>query len=108
MRIKLDENIPSRLASILKNLGHDTNTVPQEKLSGRDDPQIWEAAKKTKRFLITQDLDFSDIRQFVPGTHYGLLLVRLHDPGRDALVKRIENVFQTEDVDNWIMGEGRP
>ena len=27
--------------------------------------------------LITQDLDFSDIRKFQPGTHYGIVVVRL-------------------------------
>jgi hypothetical protein len=29
------------------------------------------------RVFITQDLDFSDARKYVPGTHHGLLLVRL-------------------------------
>jgi len=38
---------------------------------------MWSAARRDERFLITQDLDFSDIRQFKPGTHPGLLLVRL-------------------------------
>lgn len=28
---------------------------------------------------MTQDLDFSDVRRFAPGTHFGLLLVRLPD-----------------------------
>ena len=32
-----------------------------------------------ERLLVTQDLDFSDIRIFKPGTHHGLLLVRLPD-----------------------------
>jgi hypothetical protein len=29
--------------------------------------------------LVTQDLDFSDIRRFAPGTHHGVLLVRMPD-----------------------------
>jgi hypothetical protein len=28
---------------------------------------------------VTQDLDFSDTRKFVPGSHHGILLVRLPD-----------------------------
>ncbi len=38
-----------------------------------------------ERFLITQDLDFSDMRRYGPGTHAGLLLVRIGQPGRQVL-----------------------
>lgn len=101
MNIKLDENMPFRLAGILTDLRHQTDTVPQESLAGCNDTEIWEAAQKAGKFLITQDLDFSDVRRFIPGTHYGLLLVRLRDPGREALVQRVQAVFQTEDVESW-------
>jgi hypothetical protein len=57
--------------------------------------------KRPQRFLITQDLDFSDMRRYTPGTHAGLLLVRLARPGRNALVERVSAVFQTEQVDDW-------
>jgi hypothetical protein len=53
------------------------------------------------RFLITQDLDFSDVRRYIPGTHAGLLLVRLAQPGRDALLARVAMLFATEPVDQW-------
>lgn len=101
MRIKIDENIPARAANILRQFGHETDTVPQQGLTGQDDIQIWEAAQESGCFFITQDLDFSDIRQFAPGTHYGLMLVRLRSPGRNALVNRIQMLFQTESVENW-------
>ena len=101
MKIKLDENLPSRLINILAEMGHDVDSVPMEMLEGHVDSQIWKAAQKAGRFLITQDLDFSDIRQFAPGTHHGLMLVRLRNPGRNALVERIQNIFQTEDVVGW-------
>lgn len=101
MKIKLDENLPFRLVRILDQLGHETDTVAQEALTGQDDTRLWEAAQRTGRFLITQDLDFSDIRRFVPGTHKGILLVRLREPGRNALVNRIRAVFQSEEVEDW-------
>jgi len=41
------------------------------------------------------------MRLFVPGTHRGLLLVRLRDPGREALVKRLKAIFESENVENW-------
>jgi predicted nuclease of predicted toxin-antitoxin system len=101
MRIKLDENLPTSLAEALAKLGHDVDTVPREGLAGRGDPSIWSAAQKAGRFLITQDLDFSDIRRFRPGTHESILLVRLRMPGRRALFQRVEALFRTEDVERW-------
>ena len=101
MKLKLDENLPFRLVDELSNLGHDVDTVPNEGLEGRLDSFIWQAAQESNRFLITQDLDFSDIRRFRPGTHYGIMVVRLREPGRNALFQRIQQVFQTEDVESW-------
>jgi predicted nuclease of predicted toxin-antitoxin system len=101
MRIKLDENLPARLAGILSDLGHDVHTVPQENLSGKSDLEIWQAAQQDTRFLITQDLDFSDTRRFTPGTHCGVLLVRLHSPDRQSLIARVADVFRQEEIGRW-------
>ena len=101
MKIKLDENLPDRLVSVLTGLGHDVDTVRAEQLTGRSDPDVWSAAQAAQRFLITQDLDFSDIRRYTPGTHAGLLLVRLTRPGRKALFERVSTVFQTEKIEDW-------
>jgi predicted nuclease of predicted toxin-antitoxin system len=101
MKIKLDENLPLRLAILLKDLGHDTHTLHDESLVGHPDSNLWEATQKESRFLITQDLDFSDLRQFAPGSHHGILLVRLRSPSRSDLVERIEQLFQKENVSEW-------
>lgn len=101
MKVKLDENIPASAASILIDLGHDVDTVPEQGLSGRADADVWSAAQDAGAFLITQDLDFSDIRRFDPGTHQGILVLRLKEPGRRALIERIRSIFQSEDVAGW-------
>lgn len=101
MKIKLDENLPFQLVSILAKLGHDVHTPQDEGLSGAEDARIWEHAQAEKRFLITQDLDFSDIRHFEPGTHAGILLVRLQEPSRQALIDRVEALFRHENVERW-------
>ena len=71
MKIKLDENLPFKLVTILSELGHETDTIPEEGLKG------WN------------------------GTHYGLLLIRLRDPGRNALLNRIQTIFQIGEVERW-------
>ena len=101
MKVKLDENIPARLAAVLTTLGHDVDTVTSEGLKGKSDGEIWSAARRNDRFLITQDLDFSDARQFTPGTHAGLLPVRLREPGANALVSRIGDIVRDEGLDSF-------
>ncbi len=96
MKLKLDENLPEVLIGELTALGHDADNVRSENLAGESDSRIWQAAQRAERFLITQDLDFSDLRQFAPGTHHGLLL-----PGRLALARRIQQVFASEAVEDW-------
>jgi predicted nuclease of predicted toxin-antitoxin system len=77
------------------------HTVPDEGLAGAIDPEIWAIAQHEERFLVTQDLDFSNIRQFAPGTHCGILLVRLRAPGRLALAQAVTRLFATEPVEDW-------
>jgi hypothetical protein len=101
MKIKLDENLPETLLATLSDLNHDVDNVRQEGLAGQKDRDVWKATQDAGRFLITQDLDFSDIRRFAPGTHHGLMLVRLRVPGRQALSGRVREVFSKESVESW-------
>lgn len=101
MKLKLDENLPESLVGELAALGHDVDNVRLEGLAGQSDPDIWRAAQQDGRLLITQDLDFSDNRRFAPGTHHGLMLVRLRVPGRRALAARIAEAFRSTDADLW-------
>ena len=101
MKIKLDENLPYRLATLLEDFGHDVHTLHSESLLGHPDAEIWEASQKESRLLITQDLDFSDLRRFAPGSHHGILLVRLRSSKRRDLIQRIDELFRKEDVGEW-------
>jgi predicted nuclease of predicted toxin-antitoxin system len=101
MKIKLDENLPVSLATILSGLRHDVHTIAEENLSRGSDREIWAAAQRDAPVLITQDLDFSDLRRFAPGTHCGILLVRLRSPDRQSLIRRVREVFEREEVTGW-------
>jgi predicted nuclease of predicted toxin-antitoxin system len=101
MNIKLDENIPFRLKSLLQSLGHEVDTVPEEGLASRPDKEVWSAVQSEGKFFITQDLDFSDIRKFTPGSHYGILVIRLGNPGRLAITAKVMDVFKREKIDSW-------
>jgi predicted nuclease of predicted toxin-antitoxin system len=101
MKIKLDENMPNHLVVMLSTIGHEVDTVMEEGMAGRADVDVWERAQNDRRFLITQDLDFSNIQRFRPGTHHGLLLVRLRNPGRLEITRKIQELFETEDCSSW-------
>lgn len=75
MKIKLDENIPTRVPAVLSNHGHEVDTVVSENLIGGPDDIVWQ--KRVHQGAITEDLDFSDIRNFYRALTQGLLLVRL-------------------------------
>jgi predicted nuclease of predicted toxin-antitoxin system len=102
MKIKLDENMPASLVKNLAALGHDVDTIPQEGLAGEKDSQVWASAQREGRFLITQDLDLSDVHRFAPGTHHGILLVRLHEPGRPVMSNKVITLFENEEVEGWL------
>lgn len=100
MRIKLDENIPRDL-KIALGPAHDVDTVHEEGLSGADDSTVWSAAQREQRLLVTQDLDFSDLRRYTPGAHSGVLLIRLRSPSRRALRERLSELARLEAFDSW-------
>lgn len=101
MRIKLDENIAASAAVRLTALGHDVHTVIEEELSGRADSEVWAATQLEERFLITQDLDFSDRRRFAPGSHAGVLLVRLPDAEQWRISDYLVAWLSAPDASTW-------
>jgi predicted nuclease of predicted toxin-antitoxin system len=101
MKIKLDENLPARLKPLLSQLGHDVDTTQDEGLIGYADKEIWGSSQRESRFFITQDMDFSDLRLYAPGSHCGILLLRLHAPARSSLINRISELFRVENVSQW-------
>jgi len=98
MKIKVDENLPLSLIDLLTARGHDVHSVYDEGLAGHDDMDVWQTAQREKRILVTQDLDFSNAGEFLPGTHSGILLIRLSSPNRRRLLVRVLEVFETEAV----------
>ncbi|GAC1572413.1 MAG: hypothetical protein NVS3B20_04300 [Polyangiales bacterium] len=101
MKLKLDENVPVTAAARLAALGHDVDTVRDEGLTGTADDRVWSAAQAEGRFLVTQDMDFSDARSFAPGTHHGLLLVRLPDDEQWRITDFLVGWFASPDAARW-------
>jgi len=90
IKIKIDECLPHECADLMIQQGYNVETVRQEGLQGSADTEIWNAAQSEKRFLVTTDLDFSDMRRYEPGKHAGVLLLRLGKEGKGRMLSYLE------------------
>jgi predicted nuclease of predicted toxin-antitoxin system len=79
VKIKLDENLPEDLASLLRAADLDVTTVAEQGLAGCDDPPVLQAATAEDRILMSFDRGFADVRRYPPGTHGGIVVFRLRD-----------------------------
>ena len=76
MRVKVDEDLPSAAVRMLRDAGYDTLGAVEQGMGGWKDPALWRAVQSERRFLVTADKGFGDIRFHAPGTHTGVLLLR--------------------------------
>lgn len=89
MKFKLDENLPVSAASVLAAAGHDVDTVPGEQLVGRPDQDVVAASAAAGRVLVSLDVGLGDIRAYPPGSHAGIVILRLSEQSAATVVKAI-------------------
>ena len=79
MNVKIDENLPASVVRIFVERGHAAETALEEGLAGASDERLAEDARKEERLLVTLDRGFADIRAYPPGSHPGIVVLRLPD-----------------------------
>lgn len=104
MKIKLDENMPNAMVRLFRETGHDTVTVMDEGLGGKDDNEVVQAATSENRILITLDVDFGNIRTFPLGSHAGVVVFRLHDQRWAVLEEPARRLLKSGTLDR--LGRG--
>ena len=107
-KFKIDENLPLEVADLLSQFGYDVETVLSEGLEGSNDDILFQTCKTEKRIFITFDLDFSDIRAYPPGTHPGIIVIRLDDQSVGETLSTINKIIpafkeETPDSKLWIV-----
>lgn len=100
MRIKLDENLPRSAVTPLIDAGHDVDTTHTERLDGAEDPDVLAAATADDRLVLTLDRGFGDIRAHPPGTHVGILVVRLDNQSADEVERTLERIVASLDLED--------
>ncbi len=94
MKIKLDENLRKSALVLLRGAGYEAERPLEEGLSGYPDEQIWDFVLNQGMFFITLDVDFSDVRKFPPGTHPGILVLRLSKQGREVVKQTVSKIIK--------------
>ena len=114
MRAKLDENVPASAVVPLSEAGVDVDTVAGEGLVGAADPAVLAVASGEGRVVVTMDRGFGDVRAYPPGSHGGIVVLRMDQqtPRRVAeavtqLVATVELAALAGCVSVWRDGELR-
>ena len=92
MKFKLDENLPASSTAILTGVGHDVDTVADEGLTGAADQDVVTTATAAGRILISLDRGLGDIRSYPPGSHTGIVVLRLTDQSAAAVSQAISDL----------------
>lgn len=94
MRIKLDENLGSRIAELFRSAGHDVATVYEQELTSAPDSWVFSACLKESRVLVTLDLDFANPLRFDHSRSDGVAVLRVPTlPGRSDLDEGVQTLI---------------
>lgn len=93
----VDACMPKSSARLLKDLGYDALDARDVSLGGAKDPKIYEYAQKENRILVTRDKGFGDIRSYPPGSHTGIIVLRLPSTYTASQINKVLKDF-IEDV----------
>jgi predicted nuclease of predicted toxin-antitoxin system len=92
VKFKLDENLPASSATILASAGHDVDTISAEDLTGAPDRDVVAAASAAGRILISLDVGMGDIRAYPPGSHAGIVVLRVTDQSATTVTRAISDL----------------
>jgi len=112
VKLKTDENLPVEAADILRAHGHNVSTVSDQGPGGARDADVAVACGLEGRVLISLDVDFADIRSHAPGTHPGIVVLRLSRQDKASIVsvmRRLVTSLGEEQIAGrlWIVDERR-
>lgn len=99
--VKVDEDLPRSAVGLLRDQGYDALSVLEQGMGDWKDSDLWAAIQREKRFLVTADKGFADVRSYPPGTHIGVLLLRPDEDGIRPLLQLLTRLlasYRLEDL----------
>lgn len=98
----IDEDLPRTLASELTSAGFPATDVRDVNLSGTPDPIIHRYAQQHGLVLVSADVEFGNVILYPPGTHAGIILLRIpNELAAPKLRARVVAFVRTIPPDRW-------
>jgi predicted nuclease of predicted toxin-antitoxin system len=98
MKIFVDENIPLMTVQALREMGHDVLDIRGTANEGMTNDALWEMIQQEGRLLITTDKGFTQHRD---EPHHGILIVRLRQPNRRKIHRRVMQAMTQFAAEEW-------
>ena len=86
MRVLLDQNLPAKAAKVFAELGVEAEHVKTIGLAGRADGEVWRRAAETGAVIVTKDVDFTQIQDFVLKRPVRVVWVRIGNTSNQILI----------------------
>jgi predicted nuclease of predicted toxin-antitoxin system len=90
----MDENMPREAADLLRNLGHDVQSIHDLNLQGTKNGNIFRLIQTEDRMLVTLDLDFANILNYPPKTHPGIIVLRVRVQNPPSIVAALRRFLE--------------
>ncbi|MEW6717570.1 MAG: DUF5615 family PIN-like protein [Chloroflexota bacterium] len=98
--VKVDEDLPRAAVQILLEYGYEAVNVVDQNMGGWKDLPLWKVIQQEKRFLVTADKGFADVRAYPPGKHAGVLLLRPDNDGIRPVLELLNKVLKSYVLQN--------
>jgi predicted nuclease of predicted toxin-antitoxin system len=98
--VKIDEDLPRQVADLFDGRGQDAVTVVMQRWQGLPDQDLWPRVQREKRWLVTADKGFADLRSHPPGSHAGILLFLLGEESRRGYLELARVALERLDLSN--------
>jgi predicted nuclease of predicted toxin-antitoxin system len=103
IRLLADENIPPAVVEFFRERGFDVKDVNEGGFAGASDDEIMLLACREERVLLTFDKHFANILTYPPGSHYGIIRIRIHPPLIEDIIHAFDQLMKGFDL-NTING----
>jgi predicted nuclease of predicted toxin-antitoxin system len=98
MQIKVDEDLPRLVVTLLREKGYVADSAVEQGMSGWKDAALWQSVQVERRFLVTGDKGFADVRLHPPGSHSGIMLLHPDQDGIRPILELLEKVLLSYDL----------
>lgn len=79
MKFLTDENVSPKVVRALREKGHNVFDIKEEGLQGVSDDEIMKRARSIKHIIVSEDLDFGNLRRFPLIKHPGAILMHFQN-----------------------------